>query len=90
MRSPPLRSQVLAIASPRPGAAGDTTAGLSADAIALKVFVRFGSTAAAVACARELHGKQFDGRAVSAAFLSEEAFTGLLGLPCHTFDVPPS
>ena len=69
------------IASPRVGAAGDAAAGLDGPSIALKVFVAFATTEAAIACARELHGKQFDGRTVSATFCSESTFQGLLALP---------
>jgi splicing factor U2AF subunit len=76
--------RVLHLASPKPGAAGDPAAGLDADAISLKVFVRFDTADAALACALELHGKAFDGRTVTAAFWSESAFEQLLGLPCHT------
>ena len=72
---------VLAIAAPKPGAAGEGA--LDASAIGRKVLVHFETAAAATACALELHGKQFDGRTVEATFASEETFTALLELPCH-------
>ena len=35
---------------------------------------------------QELHGKQFDGRAVVAMFLPESDFANLEALPCHKID----
>ena len=58
--------EVLKVLSPKAGTSGAPGSGLEADAIWLHVFVRFAATEAAVACARELHGKAFDGRAVAA------------------------
>lgn len=76
--------KVTTIASAKPGAAGDPAAGLGADAIAQKVFVSFETTDAAIKCARDLHGKQFDGRQVAASFCAPEKFAALLLLPCHS------
>ena len=73
---------VLAVLSPRPGTAGAAGSGLEADDIWLRVFVRFGSKESAVACAKELHNKAFDGKAVCASFFEEDMFTALQGLPC--------
>lgn len=77
-----LISQVVAAISPKPGAGGPPGAGLDEARIALKVFVRFATTASALICAKELHGKQFDGRTVVAKFMSESFFEALQALPC--------
>ena len=44
----------------------------------------FAEAKAAIACAQELHGKAFDGRAVVAAFTQAEDFAALLELPHYT------
>ena len=56
--------------------------GTEAAAIALRVYVRFATKESAIACAGELHGKQFDGRAVQADFISEALFEAVQALPC--------
>ena len=73
---------VLACVSPRKGAAGAPGSGLEADDIWLRVFVRFEAKEAAVACAKELHNKAFDGKAVCASFFEEDMFAALQALPC--------
>jgi len=74
---------VLSLAAPKPGAAGEPGSALDAAALSLKVFVHFESAASATACAQELHGKAFDGRAVVASFVSVDTFQAVLALPCH-------
>jgi len=68
--------------APKPGAGGPEGSGIEAGAIALRVYVRFETKESAIACAGELHGKQFDGRAVRADFISEALFGALQTLPC--------
>lgn len=74
--------QVLACVAPKPGAGGPEGSGTEAAAIALRVYVRFATKESAIACAGELHGKQFDGRAVQADFISEALFEAVQALPC--------
>jgi len=74
--------QVLACVAPKPGAGGAEGSGTEAAAIALRVYVRFATKESAIACAGELHGKQFDGRAVQADFISEALFEAVQALPC--------
>jgi len=76
------RVQVVACLAPKPGAGGPEGSGIEAGAIALRVYVRFETKESAIACASELHGKQFDGRAVRADFISEALFEALQALPC--------
>jgi len=76
--------KVVAIAAAKPGAGGDAALGLSAEAIAQKVYVCFEEIEGAIKCAQDLHGKQFDGRQVTAAFVPMDAFTGLLQLPNYS------
>lgn len=73
---------VTACISPRHGAGGVEGSGLEAEGIWLRVFVRFETAEAAVACAKELHNKAFDGKAVAASFFEESMFTALQSLPC--------
>ena len=73
--------KVVAVLAPKPGAGGETGGELDPVAIGLKVFVHFETAAAAVACAKELHGKQFDGRTVSATFAPESTMVALAELP---------
>ena len=73
-----LQTPPTATAEPR-GAEGS---GTEAAAIALRVYVRFATKESAIACAGELHGKQFDGRAVQADFISEALFEAVQALPC--------
>jgi len=73
---------VVACLAPKPGAGGPEGSGIEAGAIALRVYVRFVTKESAIACAGELHGKQFDGRAVRADFISEAVFEALQTLPC--------
>jgi len=77
-----LRLQVVDCLAPKPGAGGPEGSGIEAGAIALRVYVRFETKESAIACAGELHGKQFDGRAVRADFISEALFGALQTLPC--------
>lgn len=76
--------QVLACVSPQLGTGGPPGSGYEVHDVELRVFVRFAATEASIACAKELHGKQFDGKAVCASFLSEATFALLQGLPCHS------
>jgi splicing factor U2AF subunit len=69
--------------SPKPGASGASGSAVEAKAIALKVFAHFPTASAALACGKELHGKQFDGRTVVASFVSETTFEELRRLPCY-------
>ncbi len=73
-----------AIVSPKPGVGGDDGTPLALAAVQGRVFVKFGAVEAAVACATELHGKMFDGRTVTAAFLDLEAFAALQALDCYS------
>ena len=77
-----VRLQVVACLAPKPGAGGPEGSGIEAGAIALRGYVRFVTKESAIACAGELHGKQFDGRAVRADFISEAVFEALQTLPC--------
>ena len=74
--------QVAACLAPKSGTSGPQGSGIEAGAIALRVYVRFETKESAIACATELHGKQFDGRAVRADFISEALFEALQALPC--------
>jgi len=76
--------QILAVLSPHLGIGGAAGSGIENAAVEMRVFVRFATTDAAVACAKELHGKQFDGKHVNASFFSEEQFATLQGLPCYS------
>ena len=58
-------------------------AGSAAD-FAKKVLVQFETVEAAMACARELHGKQFDSRTVTAAFVPELTLAALLEQACYS------
>lgn len=69
--------------SPKPGASGAPGSAVEANAIALKVFAHFATADAALACGKELHGKQFDGRTVVASFVPEATFEELGHLPCY-------
>ena len=69
--------------APKPGAEASEGSGLDAAALGRKIFVKFETVEAATACAHELHGKQFDGRAVVAAFASAAALEAVLAFPCH-------
>ena len=73
--------RVLAAAAPKPGGIlrGDSK-------LCMKVLLRFADPDAAMACAIELHGKQFDGRTVLAAFVPEATFVELLEAGCHCVD----
>lgn len=73
--------QVLNCVSPQLGTGGPPGSGYEVHDVELRVFVRFTASDAAIKCARELHGKQFDGKSVSASFLTEEKFALLQGLP---------
>lgn len=57
--------------------------GTSSEAAALKVYVRFETSESAVAAARALHGKQFDGRTVIATFADESTLAAVTSVPCH-------
>ena len=57
--------------------------GHGAEAAALKVYVRFETSESAVAAARALHGKQFDGRTVIATFADESTLAAVTSVPCH-------
>ena len=74
--------KVVECASPKPGVAGEAP-GLDKASLDLRVFVKFETQEAAVAAAKELHGKQFDGKAVCVDFLSEQLFEALQALPCY-------
>ena len=76
--------KVVECASPKPGVAGEAP-GLDKASLDLRVFVKFETQEAAVAAAKELHGKQFDGRVVAASFVSEETYALVRALDCHTF-----
>jgi len=69
---------------PKPGQSGPAGSGAEEAAIALKLFAEYGTAAEALACGKELHGKQFDGRTVLASFLPPEAFRAVKGLDCFT------
>ncbi|EOD16761.1 hypothetical protein EMIHUDRAFT_210280 [Emiliania huxleyi CCMP1516] len=69
---------------PKPGVSGPAGSGAEEAAIALKLFAEYGTAAEALACGKELHGKQFDGRTVLASFLPPEAFQAVKGLDCFT------
>jgi len=73
---------VVAAISPKPGAGGPPGSGLEEARIGLHVLVRFATATSALICAKELHGKQFDGRTVVVNFMSEETFEELQALPC--------
>jgi len=75
--------KVVGIAAAKPAAGGAAETGLSAEAIARKVYVCFETPEAAIECAKGLHGKQFDGRQVTTNFCPMNTFTGLLQLPCY-------
>lgn len=75
--------KVVAVLAPKLGAGGEPGGVVDPVAIGLNVFVRFETTAAAVACAKELHGKHFDGRTVTAAFAEESTMLALSELPCY-------
>ena len=82
-RAQPARcAQVVKVLSPKAGTGGAAGSGFEPDQIWLRVFVRFAAKEAAVACAKELHGKAFDGKAVCAAFFPEAHFETLQELPC--------
>ena len=70
-------------ASPKPGSGGPPDSEIGSEAIKLRVYVRFETVAAAIACAKELHGKMFDKRTVSATFIPTSTFDAILMLPCH-------
>jgi len=74
---------VLKCASPKPGIGGPPGSEIASDRITLRVYVKFATADAAVACAKELHGKMFDKRAVSAAFITSTTFDAISMLPCH-------
>lgn len=57
---------------------------LDAGSIAGRVFAKFDSESSAVACASELHGKMFDGRTVTAAFLPAAKLDALAKMDCYT------
>jgi hypothetical protein len=81
--TPPPPLVQCSLLSPKPGASGPPGSKVEAKAIALKVFVQFSTAAAALACGKELHGKQFDGRTVQASFVPVADFEELRGLPCY-------
>ncbi|KAL1525787.1 hypothetical protein AB1Y20_020629 [Prymnesium parvum] len=70
--------------SPKPGSGGPPGSEIASDRIKMRVYVKFEAQAAAVACAKELHGKMFDKRAVSATFISAATFDSIRILPCYT------
>ena len=71
------------VASPKPGSGGPPDSELASEKICLRVYVRFATLASAIACAKELHGKMFDQRAVTASFVAPTTFDAILMLPCH-------
>ena len=66
--------RVIAIAAPKPGAKADeddeNIPGLDEASLKLKCFVQFETVEAAIACAKDMHNRQFDGRTVLASFAS--------------------
>lgn len=78
--------RVIAIAAPKPGAKADeddeNIPGLDEASLKLKCFVQFETVEAAIACAKDMHNRQFDGRTVLASFASVEVFEAIMGLPC--------
>lgn len=47
-----------------------------------RVFVRFGSAEAAVSCAEDLHGREWEGRPLVASFVSDDAFGKVAAMEC--------
>lgn len=75
--------RVLKCLCPKPGSGGPPSSAICAENIKMRVYVRFETAEAAVACAKELHGKMFDKRTVAATFISPLTFDAIAILPCH-------
>jgi splicing factor U2AF 65 kDa subunit len=76
--------QVVASVSPMPGSGGAAGSGIEETTIALRVYVKFETKDAAIGCAKELHGKQFDKRTVIAAFVQPSIFDSIALLACYS------
>ena len=71
---------LVSMVAPRPGAAGEGA--LGAEHIQKRVFAMFSSAEEAAKCAKELHGKTFEGQSVRVTFVPTDLFAQVQALPC--------